>query len=62
MKIRISKAFGKHPKIGWWANICIVPTITIGRHNDTFHYGTPIYCIAFHWLFWGIEFNNCKDN
>jgi len=62
MKIRISKAFGKHPNIGWWANICIVPTITIGRHNDTFHYGTPIYCIAFHWLFWGIEFNNCKDN
>lgn len=57
MKIRISKAFGKHPKIGWWANICILPAITIARRNDIYK-NKPIYSIAFHWLFWGIEFSD----
>ena len=60
MKIRISKAFGKHPMIGWWANCCIFPAITIARRNDIYH-NIPIYSIAIHWLFWGIEINNDKN-
>lgn len=60
MKIRISKAFGKHPKIGWWANVCIFPAITVARRNDIYR-NIPIYSIAIHWLFWGIEINNDKN-
>lgn len=60
MKIRISKAFGKHPIIRWWANCCIFPAITIARRNDIYN-NKPVYSIAFHWLFWGIEVSNNKS-
>lgn len=60
MKIKINKAFGKHPNIGWWCVFAITPLITIGRVAD-FVTETPVYCLNIKWLFWEIKINNCKS-
>lgn len=58
MKIRINKTFGKHPNIGWWAQLTF--GITIARVAD-FIREVPVYSVCIGLLLWHIEINNNKS-
>ena len=60
IRIKTHKSYGKHPDIGWWFAINIIPTFGFTRSCD-FITQKPVWEFSIMWLFWIIRINSNKS-